>query len=109
MVGLLESVCVAYWPPGQGNVVPVPVPWDLQDDSASGSQLVAGCVQADVLVVDAEVRPGIDVVFWPGNVCFPVATGPLLSEQFGLVEAGGVAAAQRPKHEAVTDVASAVL
>lgn len=106
---LLEPEGVAYWPSGQGNVVPVPVTWDLQDNGATWGQLVAGFVQADVLVVDAEMCAGINVIFWLGNVCFPVATGLLLREQLGLVEVGGVAAPKGPEHEAVTRVAAAVL
>ena len=109
VVGFLESVRVSYWPPGQGYVVPIPVPWDLQDHSASWVQLVASFVHADVLVVDAEMCARIDVIFWPGDVCIPVATGLLLGEQFGPVEVGGVTAAQGPEHEAVTGVAAAVL
>lgn len=71
VVGHLEPVCVAYWPPVQGNVVPIPLPWDLKDDRASRRQLVSGFVQADVLMVYTEVRVGIDVILRPGNVCFP--------------------------------------
>ena len=93
VVCLLESEGVAYWPSGQGNVVSVPVTSNLQDNGTFRAQLIAGFVQADVLVVDAEMCAGIDVIFWPGNVCFPVATGLLLGEQLGLVQVGGVTAA----------------
>ena len=97
-VGLLESVGVANRPVGQGDVITVPVARYLQDDGASRFQLIAGFVQADVLVVDAEMCAGIDIIFWPGNVCFPVATGLFLGEQLGLVEVGGVAATKGPEH-----------
>lgn len=100
---------VAYWPPGQGDVVPVPSPWDLQYNIASRAQLVADFVQADVLMVGAEMCAGINVVLWPWNVGFAMAAGLLQGEQFGLVEVGGVTAAQGPEHEAVTDMAAAVL
>lgn len=103
-VGLLESVGMADWPMGQGNVVPVPVPRDLQDNRASGAKQAAGFVQADVLVVYAEVCAGVDVVLRPWNVCFPVVAGLFLGEHLGLVEVGGVAATKGPENKAVTRV-----
>lgn len=105
MVGLLESVCVAYWPPGQGNVVTVPAPWHLQDNRRPRGELLARIFQAGVLGRRPSAR-GRQHSLLAKGCRIAMAAGLLLAGQFRLGEVVDVDAVKGSEHYAVNVVAA---
>lgn len=81
------------------------------DQVISRVESLRRCI-VDVLMIDADLGPGEDVVDRPGQVGFAALVlldRFVAGELLGFVQVGGVAAAILPEHCPAADVAAAVL